>query len=107
LFIPNSPPGGLSLFVFRSRLFLACWQAAEFVPRRRSAAERSMVQFLMGVLLSGASSTVFWALRPFNGQPHRIIRQPLLEIAIPITITMGLVIGLAMIVAGIANLNLF
>ncbi len=66
-----------------------------------------MVQFLTGVLLSGASSTVFWVLRPYNGQPHRVITQPFLEIAIPITITIGLVIGLAMIVAGIASLNPF
>jgi len=72
-----------------------------------AAPERSMIQFLLGVLMSGASSTVFWMLRPAHGEPHRLIKKPFFDVSIPIAITMGLVIGLAMIIAGIASLNPF
>jgi hypothetical protein len=63
----------------------------------------SMLSFLAGLVLAVASSGLFWLVRPVNGTPHRIATTPILETALPLAITSGLVLGVALIVAGIVG----
>jgi hypothetical protein len=63
-----------------------------------------MLSFLSGVVLMGASVGTFWVVRPVGGNPHRLATMPVVETAIPLAITTGLVLGFSLMVAGVIAL---
>jgi hypothetical protein len=60
-----------------------------------------MVSVIIGALLVAASIGFLLYCRPRGGQVMRAATLPLLETLIPLTVTSGLALGFAMIVAGI------
>jgi hypothetical protein len=63
-----------------------------------------MISLLSGIVLMGASAGIFWVVRPVEGHPHRLATMPMLETAIPLAITTGIVLGFALMVAGVIAL---
>lgn len=65
-----------------------------------------MISFLVGVALTVVSGALFWRMRARNGVPHRLAATPFLETALPLAITSGLVLGIAMTIAGVTSAGL-
>jgi hypothetical protein len=64
-----------------------------------------MFSFLVGLVITAASSVAFWLLKPRGGVPHRLATAPGLDWVLPMAITSGLVLGLAMIISGAVSLT--
>lgn len=63
-----------------------------------------MISFVSGLVLTAITAVVFWAMMPRDGVPHRLATKPVLDWAIPMAITSGLVLGVAMIISGAVEL---
>jgi hypothetical protein len=57
-----------------------------------------------GAVLLAGSLGVFWRLRPHEGVPHRLAVAPFLQVAIPVTLVSGVVVGIGLIASGLADL---
>jgi hypothetical protein len=60
-----------------------------------------MLLVLSGLVLFAAAVAMLWRFKPREGQVNRWVTMPILQSTIPITITAGAALGLAMIVAGV------
>lgn len=64
-----------------------------------------MLSFIFGLVVTALSSGVFWIMRPRRGMPHRLATMPVLDWVLPMAITSGLVLGVAMIISGLVALS--
>jgi hypothetical protein len=65
----------------------------------------AMLSLVTGLGLTVGSSLLFWMIRPVDGTPHRLATKPIYETVLPLGITSGLVLGVALIAAGIVSLS--
>jgi hypothetical protein len=56
-----------------------------------------MLSVLLGIVLIGSSGGGFWYFLPRNGQVHPLVRKPVLDSMITITIMTLLVLGMGLI----------
>jgi hypothetical protein len=60
-----------------------------------------MIYSLCGLALAGAGGAGFWHFRPTNGQAHPAMDLPYLDLLIPVTIVMAVLMGILLIAAGV------
>ncbi len=60
-----------------------------------------MINLAAGLILLGGSVAALWYFRPRNGMPAKIVTLPLMETLVPLGVTSGLALGMAMVVAGV------
>lgn len=63
-----------------------------------------MFSLLSGAILLGGSTTGLWYFRPRGGTPHPLVQMPLLDSVIPMSIVSGFGVGVALVVAAVAEL---
>jgi len=63
-----------------------------------------MFSLLSGMIVLGGSATGLWYFLPRDGKSHPLVKRPLLDSVIPISIVSGLGIGVALIVATLVEL---
>jgi hypothetical protein len=82
----------------------AAYSATATTEPASSVLLSSIVSFVAGLVLAGASYAALMALRPRNGKTHRLATMPVLAPGLPIAIMSGLVFGVALIITSIARL---
>jgi hypothetical protein len=60
-----------------------------------------MILILAGLVMVAGAIAILWYFRPHNGVPARAATLPLMETLIPLSVTSGLALGVAMVIAGI------
>lgn len=66
-----------------------------------------MISLVSGFVLTAASVALIYYVRPQNGQPSRLATAPFFSTAIPVSITGGFILGVALFISGIAALLTF
>jgi hypothetical protein len=62
-----------------------------------------MMISLLGVLLVAGSVGILWYFRPREGRPSPAAALPLMDTIIPLAVTAGLALGVAMVVSGLVS----
>ena len=61
-----------------------------------------MAYILCGLAITGAGGMGLWYFLPTNGQAHPALALPYLDLLIPITIVMAVMMGILTIFAGVS-----
>ena len=61
-----------------------------------------MIYILCGLAIAGVGGTGLWYFLPRNGHAHSAMAVPYLDLLIPVTIVMAVMMGILMIVAGVS-----
>lgn len=64
-----------------------------------------MLQLIGGLGALGGSIALLRWLWPRNGASHPIVLMPVLDTCFPLTITVGLVMGIALVISGFSSLG--